>query len=179
MVWFVVVLSQYVYNSFGITPVVLTWRHQFGVSQLERRGEDFRRHAGHPSQVQASGKASCIRIHPPLKNRCPFTPLLAATGPRSPGFRPIIPDPHPSHISFCSDTPSASLLSVLPHTTRLFLPYPVPVPRFRFHSRFCSRSNTCLHPVPAPVYSTNPRPYSSSLMYSFLPRCRPLPSIAG
>ena len=50
-----------------------------------RTCEGFRQQAEHPSQVSVSGKASCIRPSgipsSSLKNLCPFTSLLAVTGP--------------------------------------------------------------------------------------------------
>lgn len=93
----------------------------------------------------------------------PVYTVIGCHRPGSQAFSPSFPDPHPipaSHIRFCPDTPSASLLSVVFHTPRLFLPYTAPVPRVRFHSRFCSRPDTSLHPVPAPV-ALLPRPYLS------------------
>lgn len=91
----------------------------------------------------------------------PVYTVIGCHRPGSQAFDPSFPAPYlipASHIRFCPDTPSASLLSVVPHTSRLFLPYTAPVPRVRFHS--CSRPDTCLQPVPAPV-ALPPRPYLS------------------
>lgn len=89
----------------------------------------------------------------------PVYTVIGCHRPGSQAFGPSFPAPHPipaSHIRFCPDTPSASPLSVVSHTSRLFLPYTAPVPRFRFHSRFCSHPDTGLHPVPAPVALPTP-----------------------
>lgn len=85
--------------------------------------------------------------------------VIGCHRPGSQAFDPWFPVPYliPAFLfRFYPDTPSASLLSVVSHTSRLFLPYTAPVPRFRFHSRFCSRPDTGLHPVPAPVALPTP-----------------------
>lgn len=108
-------------------------------------------------------------LHPTFRNPIllsqepvPVYTVIGCHRPGSQAFGPSFPDPHPipaSHIRFCPDTPSASLLSVVPHTPRLFLPYTAPVPRVRFHSRFCSRPDTVSIPFlhlllyqPPPVF---------------------------
>lgn len=114
----------------------------------------------------------------------PVYTVIGCHRPGSQAFDPWFPVPYlipASHIRFCPDTPSASLLSVVPHTSRLFLPYTAPVPRFRFHS--CSRPDTCLQPVPAPVALPTPaRIYPSPRAPDPLTSAtcfRPLPSMAG
>ena len=112
--------------------------------------------------------------------------VIGCHRPGSQAFDPSFPDPHPIPaflFRFCPDTPSASLLSVVSHTSRLFLPYTALIPhsRFRFHS--CSRPDTCLHPVPAPVALPTPaRIYPSPRASDPLTSAtcfRPLPSMAG
>ena len=164
MVWFVVVLSQYVYNSFGITSVVAPSVRR--IAARTSRVQPAARGASIPGT--GAGKASCIRpsgIHPPLKNLCPFTPLLAVTGPvprlSAHRFRTRI-----LFLLFFFVSARTRLLPLcFPScpTLRAFscpIPplFPAPVPRVRFHS--CSRPDTCLQPVPAPV-ALPPRPYLS------------------
>lgn len=122
-------------------------------------------------------------LHPTIRNPIllsqepvPVHFVIGCHRPGSQAFDPSFPVPHPIPafpFRFCPDTPSASLLSVVPHTSRLFLPYTAPVPHFRFHSRFCSR------PIPVSI------PFLHLLLYQpppvfilsrvLLTRSHPLP----
>ena len=170
------------------SPVVPASRHRFGVSQLERRGCS-RRHAELPSQVPARERHPASALQESiLLSQEPVSVhfVIGCHRPGSQAFDPSFPALHPIPaflFRFCPDTPSASLLSVVSHTSHFFLPYTVPVPRFRFHSRFCSRPDTCLHSVPAPVALPTPaRIYPSPRAPDPLTSAtcfRPLPSMAG
>ena len=139
-----------------------TWRHRFGVSQLERRGCS-RRHTELPSLVPARERHPASDLQESiLLSQEPVSvyTVIGCHRPGSQAFDPSFPDPHPipaSHIRFCPDTPSASLLSVVFHTSRLFLPCTAPIPHSR--SRFCSRPDTVSIPFlhlllyqPPPVF---------------------------
>ena len=109
-------------------------------------------------------------LHPTFRNPSssqkpvPVYTVIGCHRPGSQAFGPSFPDPHPIPaflFRFCPDTPSASLLSVVSHTSRLFLPYTAPVPRpcsprpfpFLFPPRYLSpaRSCTCCFATP-PVF---------------------------
>lgn len=170
------------------SPVTPTWRHRCGVSQLERRGCS-RRHTELPSLVPARERHPASDLQESiLLSQEPVSVhfVIGCHRPGSQAFGPSFPDPHPIPaflFRFCPDTPSASLLSVVFHTSRLFLPCTAPIPhsRFRFHS--CSRPDTSLHPVPAPVALPTPaRIYPSPRApdpLTFATCFRPLPSMAG
>lgn len=153
MVWFVVVLSQYVYNSFGITPVVPTWRHRFGVSRSERRGCS-RRHAELPSLVPARERHPASDLqesHPPLSRTCARSLRYWLSQARFPGFRPIVSGPASySCFSFSFLPGHAFCLSAfrgVPHFAPFLALYrPCPPPPFTFF-----RYNTCLRSVTEPV----------------------------
>lgn len=153
-----------------------------------------------PNVAEASGDTRSFHPKYRLRERHPASDLqesillsqeplsvhfvIGCHRPGSQAFDPWFPVPYlipASHIRFCPNTPSASLLSVVPHTSRLFLPYTAPVPRVRFHS--CSRPDTCLQPVPAPVALPTPaRIYPSPRAPDPLTSAtcfRPLPSMAG
>lgn len=112
-------------------------------------------------------------LHPTFRNPIllsqepvPVYTVIGCHRPGSQAFGPSFPAPHPIPaflFRFCPDTPSVSLLSVVPHTSRLFLPYTAPVPRpcsprpfpfpFLFPPRYLSpaRSCTCCFATP-PVF---------------------------
>lgn len=179
MVWFVVVLSQYVYNSFGITPVVPTWRHRFGVSRSERRGCS-RRHTELPSQVPARERHPASDLqesHPPLSRTCVRSLRYWLSQARFSGFRPIVSGPAsyscfsfsflPGHAFCLSAFRRVPYFAPFLALYRPYSPLPFPFP-FLFPPRYLSpfRSCTCC--------STNPRPYSI-LSRGLLPA--PLPSV--
>lgn len=132
-------------------------------------------------------------LHPTFRNPIllsqepvPVYTVIGCHRPGSQAFGPSFPAPHPIPaflFRFCPDTPSASLLSVVFHTSSLFLPCTAPIPHSRFRSRFCSRPDTSLHPVPAPVALPTPaRIYPSPRApdpLTFATCFRPLPSMAG
>ena len=110
--------------------------------------------------------------------------VIGCHRPGSQAFDPSFPAPHPIPaflFRFCPDTPSASLLSVVPHTSRLFLPYTVPCSPLPFP--FLFPPQYCFHPVPAPVALPTPaRIYPSPRAPDPLTSAtcfRPLPSMAG
>lgn len=179
------VSTQYVYNSFGITSVVAPSARRIAT----RTCEDFRRHAERPSQVSVSGKASCIRPSgipsSSLKNLCPFTSLLAVTGPvprlSTHGFRsrilfllfffvstrtrllPLCFPSCPTLRAFSCPIPPLFPASV---SIPVFVPAPIPVSIPFLHLLLCH---------PARIYPSPraPDPLTSATCF------RPLPSMAG
>lgn len=148
---------QFIRNNFCRGAIGPAYRGP-NVARTSGSRRSIRPKSRHPERHPASDLQESIL----LSKTCARLHRYWLSQARSQAFGPSFPDPHPipaSHIRFCPDTPSASLLSVVPHTPRLFLPYTAPVPRVRFHSRFCSRPDTVSIPFlhlllyqPPPVF---------------------------